>query len=77
VQVHHGDGSVITFNSASGAVQFERPDGQIKQYGEKDVLPDDLKLKLIQIPKIVRYLMKTEVKIRSPVMISRPKLPYE
>lgn len=71
VQVHHDDGSIITFNSASGAVRFEKPDGQIKQYSEKDVLPDDLKIKLIQMPKIVQYLMKTETKIRSPVMIPR------
>jgi hypothetical protein len=74
VRVYYDDGSVITFNSASGAVQFERPDGQIKQYGEKDVLPDDLKIKLTQIPKIVRYLMKAEVKVRSPVLIHRAKV---
>jgi hypothetical protein len=74
VQLHHDDGSVITVDSSSGAVQFERPDGQVKKYGEKDVLPDDLKIKLTQIPKILRYLMKTEVKIKSPVLTRRPKV---
>lgn len=74
MQVHHGDGSVVTINSASGAVQFQRPEGQILQYGEKDVLPDDLKIKLVQIPKIVRYLMQTETKIKSPVLIPRTRV---
>lgn len=71
MQVHHNDGSVLTINSTSGAVELERPGGQIKQYGEKDVLPDDLKMKLIQIPKIMQYLMKTDRKIKSPVLTSK------
>jgi hypothetical protein len=71
VQVQHNDGCIITVNSTSGAVKVEMPDGQIKQYGEKDVLPDDLKMKLVQIPKVVRYLMQTDVKIKSPVLTSR------
>jgi hypothetical protein len=71
VRVHHDDGSVVTVNSTSGAVKLRRPDGQIKHYGEKDVLPDDLKVKLMQIPKIVRYLMQTDMKIKSPVLTSK------
>ncbi|GFG28305.1 hypothetical protein Cfor_11320 [Coptotermes formosanus] len=74
MQVHHDDGCVVTINSATGAVQFQRPEGQILQYGEKDVLPDDLKIKLVQIPKIVRYLMQTEMKIKSPVLIPRTRV---
>lgn len=74
MRVHHDDGSVITVNSASGAVQFVRPDGQVKQYDEKDVLPDDLKAKLIQVPKIVRYLMQTDMKIKTPVLAPRTKV---
>jgi hypothetical protein len=58
-------------NSTSGAVKVEMPDGQIKRYGEKDVLPDDLKMKLVQIPKVVRYLMQTDAKIKSPVLTSK------
>ncbi|PNF27102.1 hypothetical protein B7P43_G08540 [Cryptotermes secundus] len=71
VQVHHNDGSVVTINCTSSAVELERPGGQIKQYGEKDVLPDDLKMKLMQIPKVMRYLMKTDGKIKSPVLTSK------
>jgi hypothetical protein len=71
VQVHHNDGSVVTVDSTSGAVKLEMPDGQAKQYGEKDVLPDDLKIKLMQIPKVVRYLMQTDVNVKSPVLTSK------
>ena len=73
MQVHHNDGSVVTINSASGAVKFQRPEGQILQYGEKDVLPDDLKIKLVQIPRIVQYFMQTERKIKSPVLVPRTR----
>jgi hypothetical protein len=71
MRVHHNDGCVVTINSASGAVELERPGGQIKRYGEKDVLPDDLKVKLMQIPKIMRHLMKADGKIKSPVLTSK------
>ena len=74
MQVHHDDGCVVTISSTSGAVQFQRPEGQILHYSEKDVLPDDLKIKLIQIPKVVRYLMQTETKIKSPVLVPRTRV---
>jgi len=74
MQVHHDDGSIVTINSTSGAVKFQRPEGQILQCGEKDVLPDDLKIKLVQIPRIVQYLMQTEKKIKSPILVPRTRV---
>lgn len=74
MQVQHNDGSVVTIDSTSGAVKFQRPEGQILQYGEKDVLPDDLKVKLVQIPRIMQYLMQTERKTKSPVLVPRTRI---
>ncbi|PSN34540.1 hypothetical protein C0J52_19092, partial [Blattella germanica] len=72
VQVYYEDGSVLTVNSATGAVQFQKH-GRIKRYSQNDGLPEDLKLKLMQIPRVVSCLMKVDTDVTSSDWIPRTR----
>ncbi|KAJ9587012.1 hypothetical protein L9F63_019391, partial [Diploptera punctata] len=52
IRVYYEDGSILTVNSTSGAVEFQKLYGKAKKYSQKDVLPDELKFKLTDIPKV-------------------------
>ncbi|KAJ4437379.1 hypothetical protein ANN_17522 [Periplaneta americana] len=73
IRVQFDDGSEVTINTHSDGVQVQNADGQLKKYNQKDMLPSDLKIKLAQFPKIVRYLMQTDVKAQTPTPASRTR----
>lgn len=57
VQVKYQDGTVLAVDCNSSGVKFIGQDGRTKYYTHNEVVPEEMRRRLEQIPCIVRTLM--------------------
>lgn len=64
VNVRYAKGSQLTVG-VKGNVRYEWENGHACNYGSSDLIPVEVREKLAEMPKIVKYLAKPSPEIRS------------